>query len=396
MVQPLAMVIIFQVFPPEKRGAAMGIFGIGVVLAPALGPWVGGLLVDAFNWRYIFYLGVPPALLAIALANLFLPSRATDQRPPAFDWIGMGILALGLTTLLTGLSNGQRWGWSSDATVICLFAAAAAAAAFIWWERDAPNAMLDLRVFTSGPFAGACVVSFVLGAGLFGSTYLLPLFVQTVQGYTPTQAGQLLMPAGFAMVAVFPAAGALTDRLPSGALVTAGLLIFAWASYLTASADIDTAFRALAWWTALTRIGMGLVFPALNAGSLRVLSPALMAQGSGALNFTRQLGGAFGVNLLAVLLERLTITNGDLIIATQTASNSTTAAYLGVAERAVDQMGLSQADQRGAALWLLGKSVYAQANTLAFQECFLVTAGVFMVALLPTWYLHRAQRRIRR
>lgn len=395
IVQPLAMLIIFQVFPPERRGAAMGIFGVGVVLAPALGPWVGGLLIDAYNWRYIFYLGVPPALLAVALGNLFLPTRAVGVRPPAFDWLGFGLLAASLTALLTGLSNGQRWGWSSDATLACLAAAGAALAVFVWWEGHSRHPMLDLRVFRNGPFAAACVVSFVLGAGLFGSTYLLPLFVQTVQGFTPTQAGLLLMPAGLVMVAIFPSAGALTDRMPAAALVAAGLLIFAWASYLTASADVDTAFWPLAWWTAMTRIGMGLVFPALNAGSLRVLSPQLMAQGSGTINFTRQLGGAFGVNLLAVLLERLTVMNGDFMAATQTASNGTTGDYLGAAEHAIEGLALAQGDQQAAALWLLGRSIYSQANTLAFQQCFLITALVFLVALLPTWYLHRAQQRAR-
>ena len=131
IVQPLAMIIVFQVFPPDRRGSAMGIFGIGVVLAPALGPWVGGLLMDSFNWRYVFYLGVPFAAVGMALASVFLPTRNGTGPRPGFDWLGFALLCLFLSTLLSALSNGQRWGWSSDPILLQLALAAIAATAFV-------------------------------------------------------------------------------------------------------------------------------------------------------------------------------------------------------------------------------------------------------------------------
>ncbi|HEX5079804.1 MAG TPA: DHA2 family efflux MFS transporter permease subunit, partial [Geminicoccaceae bacterium] len=262
VVQPLAMIIVFQVFPPDRRGSAMGIFGIGVVLAPALGPWVGGLLMDSFDWRYVFYLGVPFAALGMVLASVFLPTRSETGPRPGFDWLGFGLLALFLTTLLSALSNGQRWGWDSDPILINFALAALAAIAFVWWERLTSRPMLDLRLFAQLPFASAAIVSFIMGAGLFGSTYLLPVFVQTIQGMTPTEAGLLLMPAGFVLVLVFPLAGRLTDRMRPGILIGAGMLIFAWSSWLMAEVDVNTGFWLLAWWTVLSRIGLGLVFPA--------------------------------------------------------------------------------------------------------------------------------------
>jgi EmrB/QacA subfamily drug resistance transporter len=241
IVQPLAMIIVFQVFPPDRRGSAMGIFGIGVVLAPALGPWVGGLLMDSFNWRWVFYLGVPFAALAMALASVFLPTRNPAEPRPGFDWLGFGLLCLFLTTLLSALSNGQRWGWNSDPILLQFALAVLAAIAFVWWERLTTRPMLDLRLFGRLPFASAAVVSFIMGAGLFGSTYLLPVFVQTIQGMTPTEAGLLLMPAGFVLVIVFPLAGRLTDRMRPGLLIGAGMLIFAWSSWLMAQVDVNTA-----------------------------------------------------------------------------------------------------------------------------------------------------------
>ncbi len=170
IVQPLAMIIVFQVFPPDRRGSAMGIFGIGVVLAPALGPWVGGLLMDSFDWRYVFYLGVPFAALGMVLASVFLPDRIGAGPRPGFDWAGFGLLCLFLTTLLSALSNGQRSGWSSDAILLQFALAVAALIAFVWWERLTMRPMLDLRLFERLPFAAAAIVSFIMGAGLFGST----------------------------------------------------------------------------------------------------------------------------------------------------------------------------------------------------------------------------------
>lgn len=396
IVQPLAMMIMFRVFPAEKRGSAMGIFGVGVVLAPALGPWVGGLLMDSFSWRYVFYLGIPFALLAAALSNLFLPARAAAGPRPGFDWLGFGLMALFLMTLLSAFSSGQRLGWNSDTVLLEFALAAVSAVAFVLWERRTARPMLDLQLFASGPYAAACLVSFVLGAGLFGSTYLLPIFVQTIQGMTPTEAGLLLMPAGFMLVLVFPLAGRLSDRLPPGILIGGGLIVFALSAYLMSFADVHTGFWLLAGWTVLSRIGLGLIFPALSVSALRVLPAQLVAQGSGSINFTRQLGGAFGVNLLAVMLERRTVFHADMLAATQTPDNATTTAFLTQVAHLMNGAGLPDFQQLPAAAWFLGRAIYLQASTLAYHDGFLLTAAVFMAALLPTWLLDRAHRRTAR
>jgi EmrB/QacA subfamily drug resistance transporter len=328
----------------------------------------------------------------MALASAFLPTRRDSGPRPGFDWLGFALLCLFLTTLLSALSNGQRWGWASDPILGQFAIAILAAMAFVWWERHTTRPMLDLRLFARLPFASAAIVSFIMGAGLFGSTYLLPVFVQTIQGMTPTQAGLLLMPAGFVLVIVFPLAGRLTDRMRPGVLIAAGMAIFAYSSWLMAGVDVNTAFWLLAWWTVLSRIGLGLVFPALSAASLRVLPIELVAQGSGAVNFTRQLGGAFGVNLLAVALERRTMFHGDAIAVTQTPDNATMMVFLKQIAAIAQTAPLPYDQQVGAAVWFLGQTIYAQANTLAYRDGFLITAVVFAAALVPTWLLDRARR----
>ncbi|HEX7115663.1 MAG TPA: DHA2 family efflux MFS transporter permease subunit [Steroidobacter sp.] len=392
VVQPLAMVVVFNVYPAHRRGAAMGLFGVGVVLAPALGPWVGGLLIDTFDWRAVFYLGVPFAAIAAVLSMLFLPSRSRDEPAPRFDWIGILLLSVLLIALLSAFSNGQRLGWGSDPILFGFATSLAAAVAFVWWERRTPHPMLDLRLFESLPFTAAAIVSFVLGAGLFGSTYLLPLAVQTIQGYTPTQAGLMLMPAGFVLALVFPIAGRLSDRVPAAALIALGLIIFAYASYAAAEFDVNMSFATLAFLTVLTRLGLGFVFPPLSVAALRVLPRELVGQGSGTINFTRQLGGAFGVNLLAVALERRTAFHADALTALQTAGNAITGPYLGRVAEMLQATVLPDYHHIPASLWYLGQAIYAQARTEAFRDGFLITALVFVVALLPTWLLHRALR----
>lgn len=395
VVQPLAMILLFQVFPANQRGAAMGIFGIGVVLAPALGPWIGGMLIDAFTWRYVFYLGLPFAALGIFLSSLFLPTRTDDSPRPGFDWAGFVVLALFLGVLLNALTNAQREGWTSDTILLQFLIAASASIAFVWWEFRTSKPMLDMRLFKGLPFVSASLVGFIMGAGLFGSTYLVPLFVQTIQGLTPTQAGLLLMPSGLVLVLIFPIAGRLSDRVPSGWLIGAGLAIFALSSYLTIEIDIDMTFWTLAWITALSRVGLGFVFPSLTAASLKVIPRELVAQGSGAINFIRQLGGAFGVNLLAVFLERRTVMHADAFAATQTSDNPATMSLLSQVAGMTKTAGLPDFQQIPAAISFLSQTIVIQANTAAFRDGFLVVAIVFAIALLPTWLLHRAEARRR-
>lgn len=394
VVQPLSMILLFRVFPPEKRGAAMGIFGIGVVLAPALGPWIGGLLIDAFDWRWVFYLGLPPGIMAMALANLFVPRRDNTGPRPGFDWTGLGLLAVFLASLLNALTNAQRLGWGSDPILIQFAIATAAATGFVMWELHTSKPMLDLRLFRNVPFAAASVVSFIMGAGLFGSTYLVPLFVQTIQGFTPTQAGLLLMPSGFVLVLVFPLAGRLSDKVPAALLIGAGMAIFAWSSWLSSVVEINTSFWTLAWWTILSRIGLGFVFPAISAGPLKTLPRDLIGQGSGAINFVRQLGGAFGVNLLAVLMERRTMLHADALAATQTSDNLATMTFLREVSGILRGAGLPDTQIFATAAQLLGQTVVIQANTLAFRDGFIVVTLIFLIALIPTAILHYATVRL--
>lgn len=395
LLQPLSMYTLFRVFPPERRGSAMGFFGISVILGPALGPTLGGIMIDYFNWRYIFYIAVPFSAVAILLGSLFMPEREDPGARASFDWPGFLLMSAALACLLTGLSNGQREGWNSDYILVLLGLAAVAAVAFLAWELHASQPLVDLRVLLNGRFAAAASVAFIFGAGLFGTTYLVPLFVQTVQGFTPLAAGLLLMPAGLVLGLFMPVAGYMSDRLPARVLIIAGLLCFSVSSYWLGSVDANTPFWTLAWWFVLGRIGLGLIKPSLNVAALRALRIELLGQGAGVINFFRQLGGAFGVNLLSVALDRRTFFHSNALASVQTASNSATAELLRTMQNLLAQAGVPQDLQLAGALHFLDRVVYAQAYTLGFRDSFFIVALVFTLGLIPAWIMGRTRETYR-
>lgn len=388
MVQPLGMQIIFQVFPAEKRGSAMGLYAVGVVLAPALGPTLGGVIVDGFGWRAVFFMGVPFALLGLVLGLVFMPGPARDGVRRRFDGPGFALLVIALLALLTGLASGQREGWSSDRVVVELCLAAAAAVGFVLWELRTDAPMLNPRLFAVRGFACSAAVGLVYGAALFGSTYLAPLFVQTIQGYSATRAGLLLMPAGLAMVVVFPIAGRIADRLPPAAPIGAGLVLFGVSMWLMAGVDTDLPFWTFAIWILVGRIGFGLAMPSMNAGALRALPPRWVGQGSGAINFARQFGGAMGVNLLSIHLERQTQFHGQALAATQQGSGATRE-LLREVERLLAGNGVDELTRQAMAQDYLGQVILSQASMLAFRDTFLVVAVACLVALVPVALMRR-------
>ena len=400
LIQPMSMVVLSQVFPREQRGRAMGIYVIGIVLAPALGPTMAGVLVDDYSWRDVFLAIVPVCLVAMAAVAVFLPGRDTRQGmvAPRFDGFGFVFLVVFLVCLLSALSNGQREGWSSD-LILTLFAAAlAAAVAFVVRELTCRMPLLDLHVLANGGFAASCLVAFALGAGIYGSTYIVPLFVQTVQGYTPTRSGLLLMPAGFVLAMASPLGGHLADRLPPWLPIAAGLALFGVSNVLCGGVDIDTPFWSLAGWMVMGRIGLGLITPALNAGALRALPSEQLAQGSGAVNFVRQFGGALGVNLLSVVIDRRTTFHADALAQAVTPATA-------AASEAVQRLGpmlahwgnpfgsRMPANAPPVAMAYLNSMLVPKAQLLAYQDGFLVVAMVFAAALLPAWLMCRGRRR---
>jgi EmrB/QacA subfamily drug resistance transporter len=298
IVLPLTLTLLSDAFPAEKRGAALGIWAGVSGLGVALGPFVGGAVVEGIAWQWIFWLNVPIGIVLLPLAV----ARLTESRGPArtLDLPGLALVATGLFGLTFGIVRATALGWTSTTVTASISAGIALLAAFLWWERRAPAPMLPLRFFRSRAFAATNGVSFAMFFGVFGSIFLLSQFFQTAQGYSPLDAGLRTLPWTGMPMLVAPIAGLLSDRIGSRPLMAAGLALQAGAiAWLAAVSSPDVAYSSLIVPFVMGGTGMALVFaPSANA-ILGAVRPEEAGQASGATNAIRELGGVMGVAVLA-------------------------------------------------------------------------------------------------
>ncbi|WP_247422684.1 DHA2 family efflux MFS transporter permease subunit [Ralstonia pseudosolanacearum] len=301
IMQTLPNILILRVFPEREQGKAFGLFGFGVVLAPALGPSLGGFLVDLFGWRSIFFVVVPFTLLGWAMARRFMPidsSMAGEPKP--LDWRGLLLVGAATVALLNGLvelhADAARGVALMAVSAVCL-------AVFLFWQRRVASPLLDLRLFSYRQFAMGAVVAFIYGAGLYGSTYLLPVYMQVALAYTPSSSGLVLLPPGLALAATIVVAGRLTRRIEPYRLVSFGLAALAVSFLLMTINTRATGCLLLIGIAAIGRVGLGFVLPSLSLGAMRGVDFTLIPQGSSAVNFLRQLGGAIGVSATGIFLQ---------------------------------------------------------------------------------------------
>ncbi|SDI50744.1 drug resistance transporter, EmrB/QacA subfamily [Pseudomonas flavescens] len=302
IVQPLAMVLIFQVFAGGGRGTALGAYGLGVMIAPTLGPTIGGYLVDGFGWYAVFWLPLPMCLLAMLAGQFLMPSER-QRNTPFLDLWAFSLLCVGLFAWLGALAEAQRFPWSEGRVWLTGLVGTLAMGGFLWRSRYSVRPLLPLGLWRHVGFRKASWVALSLGMGLYGTTYLIPLHVQAIEGYSAGRAGLLLLPTGILMGIASFLGGWLSDRLSTAVLLVSGLLMLALSSFGLGWLEPGASFLVLCGWACVGRIGLGILLPALNTGALDILEHEQLAHGAGAITFVRQLGGAFGVNLLTFFLE---------------------------------------------------------------------------------------------
>lgn len=309
ILQPIPSIVILRAFDAREQGRAMGIFGFGVVLAPAVGPSVGGFLVEQFGWRAIFFVVVPFCLLVLLMVRRLLAVNSPMMGDAkTLDWKGLMLAGVGTIALLNGLVHLRD---SAGLAVAMLVAGLMALLGFVVYQLRTENALLDMRLFRYRQFAMGALVAFIYGAGLFGSTYLVPVYMQMALHYAPSEAGLILLPAGFVLAGTIVMAGKLADRFASNLLVSIGLFLLALSFVLMAGGSSATGYLIFMLWAIVGRVGLGLVLPALSLGAMRGVDFGLIAQGASAINFLRQLGGAIGVSLVGIVLEwRLAVHQG--------------------------------------------------------------------------------------
>lgn len=390
VLQPLVMVMLIQAFPPERRGTAMALFGMGIVVAHGFGPWIGGLTIDHFHWRMIFIVPLPVVLFAFAMGLVFLPRRqhGMARGGERFDLAGYLMLCVALFCLMTAIANGQRDGWVSDHILMTFALGLLAGAGFVVSQYNAPGALMDMSLFRLPQFSAAIGVCLVYGLTNFAAVYLYPIFGQLVQNYTPTAAGFLVLPGTLIAALTLPLAGRFADRAPPEIPIVLGVVVFAASNLALAGADVNTTFLTVAMIIFVGRIGLSLMTPAMTAAALGALRPDQLNQGAAISNFVMLGGGALGINTLVVILDRRTQLHSEALAATQTAANPATREMLAFVHRLLGEEGFAEALRSPVALNYLGKVVHAQANTLGFQDGFAAIAIVAFLGLVPAAALY--------
>jgi MFS transporter, DHA2 family, multidrug resistance protein len=392
LLQPLVMMVLFQVFPIEKRGLAMGMFSMGVTVALGLGPSVGGITIDLFDWRAIFLIPIPVCLLTGVLGILFLPPEEHRVEPGRFDLLGFTLINCFVFGWFTLLGNGQKWGWLSNDLVLLAAFTAATGYGFILSQLREKASLLDLTLFKNTPYVLALACAFFFAFGNFASIYSFSVFGQLVQGFSATVAGSMLLPGSLFAALILPLTGRASDKVPAPYVMIVGLVIIFVSVWMLIDADANTVFWYVSASLLLGRVGSALTNPAINTTAVSALSPAQMRQGAGVTNLFLMFGGSTGISVYVIVLEYRTEFHASYLGSTQTVGNDTTVSMLGHVANLLSTAGLTDALRESVAMLYLDRVVTTQASVLGFQDGFFLLAVVALAPLIPVAFLIRAQR----
>jgi len=305
IIMPLGMAIVSREFPPHQRGMALGFWAISAAASVSFGPLIGGYLVDNFSWQLIFDVNIPIGIIGM-VATIVIQREYINKKVRNFDLIGFISVSLFLPLILYALAEGSATtnseGWSATYVMVCIAISIIAFVAFITAELTVKDPLIDLRLFKNYNFAVSNMTMFIFGIGMFGSTFLLPLYLQNSLGYTAIQAGSVFLPVGIIQGAVSPIIGKIADKTNAKIPILMGVVLLAFSFYLNSNMTFLTEHYSVMVTLYLRGFAMGIMFTPLSTISLLEVPREKMAQASGIINVIRQLGGSFGVAILATLL----------------------------------------------------------------------------------------------
>jgi DHA2 family multidrug resistance protein len=394
--QPSEQSILADTFEPKKRGMAFAVYGMAVVSAPALGPTLGGWITDNFDWRWIFFINIPVGLLSIFLTSLVVEDPPHERearmrsRKRQIDYIGFGLIALGLGALQIVLDKGERDDWFGSSFILWMTITSVVALLFaIFWELRARHPVVDLRLLKERNFAVANLLMFMLGFVLLGSTVMLPLFLQSLMGYTATQAGLALSPGGVVIILLLPFVGqALSRGVQAKYFVMAGLMISAIGLLIMGNFDLQISFRHAVWARIIQASGIAFLFVPINTIAYAYLPPGKNNDASGLVNLARNIGGSVGIAFATTMISRRAQLHQNFLAAHTSAYDLQFTATLASIKQALIAGGMStvEAGQRAAAM--VYATIQQQASLLSYVDVFRIMAFVFL-AVIPFALLAR-------
>lgn len=398
--QPSEQAILADTFPASKRGMAFAVYGMAVVLAPAIGPTLGGYITDNFSWRWIFYINVPIGLISLFLTNRlvedppFLKREQERRRKIRADYIGLGLITLAVASLQIALDKGQEADWFSSRWITSLVVLAGYAfVVWIVWEWHHPNPVVDIRLFQRRNFATAMFFSFTLGIVLYGTTVMIPQFLQVLLGYPAVVAGEALAGGGFVMISVLPFVGALVSRIDPRKMMAFGFVSISAALYYMSSLfSLTMDFRAAFLMRSLQMFGLAFIFVPQNVLAYVGVPREKNNQISSMNSFMRNVGGSIGIAVISTTITRIAQRRRHFLVAHTTPGSPAYEGLVGGLTQTLQGSGGSgSTDATHKAYGIVSIILDRQATTIAYVEVISVLA-IIILCLVPFLLIMRRNR----
>ena len=393
--QPMAQAILADTFPPQKRGLAFALYGITAVMAPTIGPTLGGWITDNYSWRWIFYINLPVGIL-----TLFLVMRMVEDPPylarlrgagVRIDYIGVALLALGIGALQVVLDKGQEDDWFGSHFIVTLMVISAVSLiALVFWELHHKAPIIDIRMFKSFNFAIASVMMFFLGVLLFSSLVMMPQFLQTLMGYTAESAGLVLSGAGLLILLEMPIVGQLTTKFPTKYIIAFGWLCLALGMYYsTKDLDLLISFKSAAWLRVAQSSGLGFLFVPITLAAYIGVPAEKGNAVSGLVNFMRNIGSSVGTSMVTTMLARRAQFHQSVLTYHATNYDPAFRNQLQGLSQQLMHSGATPPDAQAAAYGRLYQSVLVQSQTLAYIDTYMVLAVAASIMFVLTFVVRK-------
>ncbi|WP_143308535.1 DHA2 family efflux MFS transporter permease subunit [Candidatus Entotheonella palauensis] len=382
LILPMTMTIVSGVFPPEQRGIAVGIIGIGIALGPALGPVIGGYLTEHLSWRMVFVLTVILGIMFMTLTGLTLSNtREAEQR--SLDLMGLLLMSVTVVSLLVALSRGHREGWDTALIQRLFLTAGVGLALFVIWESHVKDPLIDLRIYRNATFCGVSMLLFMFLMTFFTSHFLQTILLQRLLDYTPIQAGFALLPSALVVVVVFPIAGRLSDIIDRRLIIFVALCLFIVSSYGFTFLSLDWPLSRIMWLMGLRFIAASFVFTAANSAALSQLPPDRIRMGSGLLNLVQNgLGGTLGLAIGTTFLQRRLTVQTGLLDQQQLSSSLGWSEILMPVRDMVQQAGAIGPAGEAQVAAIVQRHLSQQASVAAYQDCFVLMTLLGLLSIL--------------
>ena len=390
-----AQSIVFESFTPEERGPAQAIFALGVIAGPALGPVLGGWLTDNMGWRWIFFINIPFGILAAMMISTFFPNDepAKLRSDAAVDWAGIGLLTVGLGCLQTMLEEGQQDDWfGSRFITLMAFGAVAGLALFVWRELTAEHPAVALRVLRHRSVAAGSLYSVLLGIGIFGVVFAVPIFAQDYLHFTATQSGLLQVPGTVAAAVAMILFGKIGGRFDPRMMVACGALITVVSAFMLAGINPSTGTNSLFWPLILRSVGSVVMFLPLSIATLGPLPKAEIADGAGFYSLTRQLGSSLGIAGITTLLARREAVHRAALVENVSLFHPAAVERLNFLREGFSAHGADPVTAQHRALGVMDAIINGQSALLAFADIFRYVGVAFIVTLPLLLLLGRGGR----